>query len=158
MTVKKARLQTRISADVKIRWEQFILSRHDVIRGEYGPELERAMEMYMTQFESSSILPATSPDKETGVRVNKTTYEALRLIMMAFRNIPSYPLLNPRVIRAVVRDAIPYKDYRTHNKYMKIVLFYVQPHIDADGYSTKESVRAFCEYVDSLDRKWAFGM
>jgi len=142
-----SRIHTSVSTDTKIRWEHFLLTHHDTIRGEYGPELERAMELYMNQFQQ------VSHSKQT-TKINKTTRSILKLISVAFRNLPSYPTVAPIIIDAVIKDNVPRKDNRTRKNYLKLVMPHLKPHISEDG-STKNNVQGFCEYVDRLTNESA---
>ncbi len=143
MEKNKVRIHTRIDEDIKIRWEYFLLSHHHTIRGGYGPELGRAMEMYMDQFERI-------PNNDTQqMRMNKTTREGLRLICVAFRALPTYPIVAPLVVRSVVKNSLSKKDNRSFNGYLKRVICHLEDHTLQDGTSTK-SVKKFCEYVDRL--------
>ena len=138
-----SRISTRVDKNIKARWDHFLLMHHHTIRGGYGPELGRAMESYMKQFDSV-------PNDDVKYRkMNKTTHSILKLICIAFRDLPTYPIVTPIVINSVVKDNIPRNDNRTLNKYMIHVISKLKPHISDDGIE-KKNVQGFCEYVDRL--------
>ena len=145
--LETSRIHTSVSTDTKIRWEHFLLTHHDTIRGEYGPELERAMNYYMDKFNQN-------PNNEQPTKINKTTRSVLKLISAAFRDLPSYPTVAPIIINAVIKDNVPRKDNRTQKNYMKLVIPHLKPHISEDG-SAKNNVQGFCEYVDRLTNESA---
>ena len=139
-----SRINTSVNKDIKIRWEHFLLAHHHTIRGGYGPELGRAMESYMNQF---SQVPHN--DEQQCMKMNKTTRNVLRLISIAFRELPTYPVVAPITVNAVIKDNVPRKDNRTFNGYLERVIHHLKPHISEDGVE-KRSVQGFCEYVDRL--------
>jgi len=138
-----SRINTRVDKNIKIRWEHFLLAHHHTVRVGYGPELGRAMELYMNQFSN-----VTSDDIQH-MKMNKTTRNVLRLISIAFRNLPTYPAVAPIVVNAVIKDNIIHKDHRTFNRYLRLVIDHLKPHVSEDGVE-KKSVQGFCEYVDRL--------
>ncbi len=143
MEENKVRIHTRIDESIKARWEYFLLSHHHAIKGGYGPELGRAMEMYMNQFEK---IPENNIPQ---MNMNKTTRDGLRLICIAFRALPTYPSVAPLVVRSVVKNSLSKKDNRSFNGYLKRVVEHLEDHTSDDGTKTK-SVKKFCEYVDRL--------
>ncbi len=143
MNNNTSRINTRVNQDTKIRWEHFLLSHHHTVRGGYGPELGKAMELYMNQFSDVTI------NDTKHMKMNKTTRTVLRLISIAFRNLPTYPVVAPIVVNAVIKDNVPRKDNRTFNGYLERVICYLKPHVSEDG-TEQKSVQGFCEYVDRL--------
>jgi len=138
-----SRINTRVDKNIKVRWEHFLLAHHHTVRGGYGPELGRAMELYMNQFSHIS-----NNDMQK-MKMNKTTRNVLKLISIAFRNLPTYPVVAPIVINAVIRDNVPRKDNRTFNGYLERVINHLKPHVLEDG-TEQKNVKGFCEYVDRL--------
>ncbi len=139
-----SRINTRVDKNIKIRWEYFLLAHHHTVRGGYGPELGKAMELYMNQFSD-----VTTNDTQN-MKMNKTTRSVLRLISIAFRNLPTYPAVAPIVINAVIKDNIIRKDHRSFNRYLRLVIDQLKPHISDDGSTEQKNVQGFCEYVDRL--------
>jgi len=138
-----SRIHTSVDKNIKARWEHFLLAHHHTIRGGYGPELGRAMELYMNQFSN------VTDDDVQHMKMNKTTRNVLKLISIAFRDLPTYPVVAPIVINAVIKDNVPRKDNRTFNGYLERVILHLKPHIAEDGVE-KKTVQGFCEYVDRL--------
>ncbi len=136
------RIHTKVDMNTKVRWEHFLLTHHHSIKGEYGPELGKAMELYMQQFNHVAI------NNEQYRKMNKTTRNVLKIISFALKGLPAYPILTPIVINAVIKDNIPRTDHRTFHRYLECVIPHLTDVVD-DGVD-KKSVKEFCEYVDRL--------
>ncbi len=139
-----SRINTSIDSDIKARWELFLLEHHHAVRGVYGPELGKALESYMNKF--STVM---QDDSVKSNRMNKTTRNVLKLISIALRELPEYPIVKPLVIQAVVKNNVPRTDIRTINTYMLHVTAHLKQHPSNDCVE-KKSVQGFCEYVDRL--------
>ena len=64
-------------------------------------------------------------------------------------DLPTYPAVAPIVVNAVIKDNIIRKDHRSFNRYLRLVIDHLKPHISDDG-TEKKNVKGFCEYVDRL--------
>ena len=137
------RIHTRISLVTKTRWNRFLLSRHNTIRGEYGPELERAMNQYM---DNCSPDDAVIPHK----KINKNTLNTLISISRGFKNLPTYPLTQPVIVKSVIKNHSQYDDGRTIKKYQEIVVKYSKEVAVPSDMFPQLDVEGFCNYVDRL--------
>ena len=147
-SLKLSRMHTRISSDVKLQWEKFLLLKHGTTRGVCGPEIERALEYYMKM---NSLIESKPEPVKTKPR--KNTLETLNKISARFKKTPSFPIIIPMVIQAIIRDNIPQKDKRTILKYNKEVLKHSMQVQMGDEIFPQCDVSKFCGYVDDLLRK-----
>ena len=139
-----SRINTRIPTSTKTRWNSFLLSHNNTIRGSYGPELDRAMNHYMDKFvqPSGDVIPKN---------ITKTKLEKYRLISSRFKDIPTYPIVTPAIISTIIKNCMPGMTRRTLLTYRQVVLDHLRHCSCDDGNQTpKCNVGEFCEFVDKL--------
>lgn len=142
----RERFNTRISKKTKLRWDNFIITHHDTLKGSYGPELERALNYYMDNFDSASTV-------ETSKKINKSTLKTLKMISFGLKEIPTYPLTKPANLRDMIRNYCQYSDSRTVAKYQnKVVRYSKEVHVPGDMFPQLD-VEGFCNYVSRLSNE-----
>ncbi len=114
---RTGRISTKISAEIKEKWHNFLLSRYGTIKNVYGRELEYALEMYMM----SHVSIQESPSKP----LYKNTLAQLRRISDALERLPSYPFVTPMLLNNTIKHYVHTSSACTRKRYRDMVLNYI---------------------------------
>ena len=144
MIVAKKRVNSEISEDTHVRWNNFMLAKHGTVKGPYGPELEIAMKNHMENFSN------TNDSKNV---FGKTTIDKLKLLCVGFKATPAYPLIQPITLNTLIKNNCGIRDVRVINKYKKMVLEHSKEEQLAGKTFPQLDVEGFCMFVDKLTQK-----
>ena len=142
MKDETSRINSRVAKSTKTRWENFLLMRHSTVRGAYGPELDKAMNLYMNSFSDSDNVVS-------GIKIHKTRLAKLKIISSAFRDLPTFPNAAPNLMETILQRSIPDVSPRTFSNYKQIVLDHKTIIHNTNGI-TEFNMERFCDYVDML--------
>lgn len=145
MRNNKKRINTEVSETAKSQWDNYMLLKHGTIKGPYGPELELAMLNHINNY--------TITNKDDKIKHGKITIDALKSICLGFKELPTFPVVQPIILKAMIQKYSNVSDIRPIKKYQKIVLSYSKEEIIKDEIFPQINIEGFCVYVDKLTQE-----